>query len=106
MRNLLPALHDTHNGGLRFVIAISSNTFVGLLVFLLGLFGLDLIDFDAVLWMREIEVHGEDVAEIDVFAFGGLTEDAVPCAGEGLKGSLQFCVILNMSAYLVTARKP
>lgn len=98
MRDLLSALHNTHNGSLSFKITISSDTFVGLLVLLLRFFGLDLVDFDAILWVREVEVHSESIAGIDIFAFGGFAENAIACAGEGLEGSLEFGVIWISSA--------
>ena len=93
MRNLLLALHYAHNGGLRFVIAICRNPFMCLLVLLLRLFGLYLIDFDAVLGMREIEIYCENVAGVDVLAFGMLTQDSIPRAGKGLQRSLQFNIV-------------
>ena len=88
MRNLLLALHYADNGGLRFIVAVCRNPFVRLLILLLRLFGLYLIDFDAVLGMREIEVHFKNVARVDVLAFGILTQDSIPSARKGLQCSL------------------
>ena len=98
MRNLLPALHDADNSGLRFVVAVCRNPFVRLLILLLRLFGLYLIDFDAVLGMRKVEVHRENVAGVDVLAFGTLTQHSVPSAGKGLQCSLQFDIVWDQSA--------
>lgn len=81
MRYGLPALHDPHNSRLRFVISIRSYTLVGLLVLLFRLFGLDLVDFDAVSWVGEVEVHGECVGVVDIFTSGLFVEDAVLGAG-------------------------
>lgn len=93
MRNLLLALHYAYNSGLRFVVAVCRNPFVRLLILLLGLFGLYLIDFNAVLGMREMEVHCENIAGVDVLAFGIFTQDSIPSAGKGLQCSLQFDVV-------------
>ena len=51
MRDLLPALHNTHDSGLCLEIPIRSDSFVGLLVFCLRFFGLYLVDLDAVFWV-------------------------------------------------------
>jgi len=56
MRNFLSALHYANDSSLRLVVSISSDTLVGLLVLLLGFFGLDLVDFDAVFGVRKIEI--------------------------------------------------
>ena len=98
MRNLLPALHYADNSGLRFIVAVGRNPFVRLLILLLCFFGLYLIDFDAVLGMRKVEVHGENIARLDVLAFGTLTQDSVLSAGKGLQCSLQFDIIWDQSA--------
>ncbi len=84
MCDRLSALHDPHDSSLRFEVTVSSDSLVGLLVLGFGLFGLNLVDLDAVLGMREAEVHVEGIANIDVFAFGGLAEDAVAGAGQRL----------------------
>ena len=81
MRYLLPTLHDPNNSSLGFVVAICSYTFVCLLVLGFGLFGLDLIDFDAVFYVGEVGVDAECVGVVDVLAFGGFAEDAVLGAG-------------------------
>ena len=93
MRNLLLALHYAHNSGLCFVVAVCRNPFVRLLILLLRLFGLYLIDLDAVLGMREMEIHCEDIARVYVLAFGTFTQDSIPSAGQGLQCSLQFDVV-------------
>ena len=98
MRNLLPALHYADNSGLSFVVAVCRNPFMRLLILLLCLLGLYLIDFDAVLGMRKVEVHCENVARIDVLAFGTLTQDPIPSAGKGLQCSLQFDIVWDQSA--------
>lgn len=64
-----------------------------LLILGFGLFGLDLVDLDAVFGMGKVDVDGEGVGGVDVFAFGGFAEDAVASAGEGLEGSFEFSVI-------------
>lgn len=66
---------------------------MSLLVLLLGFFGLDLVDLDAIFGVREVEVYGKGVAGVDVFTFGCFAEDAVAGAGEGLECSLQFAVV-------------
>ena len=53
MCNALPALHDPDNSRLGLEITICSNTLMSLLILLLGLLRLDLVDLDAVSWMRE-----------------------------------------------------
>ena len=93
MRNAPSALHDPNNSGLCLVIAIRGNTLVGLLVLLFGLFGLDLVDLDAVPWVGEVEIHGERIGVVDVFASGFFAEDTVLSAGEGLECPLEFGVV-------------
>ena len=93
MCNSLPALHDPNNSRLGLVIAIRSYTLVGLLVLLFCLFGLDLVDLDAVPWVCEVEIHGEVVSVVNVFTSWLLVKDAVLSAGEGLKCSLEFRVV-------------
>lgn len=63
------ALHDPDNSRLCLIIAIRSYTLVGLLVFLFSLFGLNLVDLDAVPRVGEIEIHGEGICVVDVFTF-------------------------------------
>lgn len=77
MRNRLATLHDTHNCRLRLVVPIRRDSFVGRLVFLLGFFELDLVDFDAHLGVLESAVVRELVRVIDVFAFGLLGEYSI-----------------------------
>ncbi len=101
MRNRFPALHDAHDGGLRFEIAVGGDAFVRLLVFGLGFFGLDLVDLDAVFGVGEGEVYIEGVIDVDVFAFWVFAQDAVAGAGEGLQGSFEFGVVYLLSAMLL-----
>ena len=84
MSDRLPALHNADDSSLRFVVAVRCNTLVSLLVLLLGFFGLDLVDLDAVFGVGEVEVHGEGVADVDVFAFGVFTQNSISGAGKGL----------------------
>ncbi len=93
MCNSLPALHDPNNCRLGLVIAISSYTLVGLLILLFCLFGLDLVDLDAVPWVSEVEIHGEVISVVNVFTSWLLVKDAVLSAGERLKCSLEFRVV-------------
>ncbi len=93
MRDRLPTLHDPHNGGLRLEVTISSDSFVGLLIFGFGFFGLDLIYLDTVFGMGEAEVHVEGIADVDVFALWCFAKDTVASAGERLQGSLEFSVV-------------
>lgn len=93
MCNSLPALHYPYNCRLRLVIAIRSYTLVGLLILLFGLFGLDLVDLDAVPRVGEVEIYGEGVRVVDVFTSWLFIEDAVLSAGKGLKCPLEFGVI-------------
>ena len=84
MRNRLSALHDPDNCRLGLELPICSHALVRLLVLGFGLAGLDLVDLDAELGVREGGVGGEGVGFVDVFAFGGLGEHAVVRAGKGL----------------------
>ena len=59
VRNRFPALHNADNRSLGFVVPVRCDTLVSLLVLLLGLFGLDLINLDAIFRVREVEVHSE-----------------------------------------------
>ena len=82
MSDLLPALHYPHNGSLCFVVAISSDTLMSLLVLGLCLFGLDLIYLDAVFGMGKGKVDGESVMVVDLFAFWALAENTITSACE------------------------
>lgn len=93
MRNALPALHDPYNGRLGLIVAIRSDTFVGLLILLLGLFGLDLIDLDAVPRVGEVDIHGKSIGVVDLFTSWVFVEDAVLSAGKGLERPLEFRVV-------------
>lgn len=93
MRDCLPTLHDPYNRRLRFKPTVSGDPFVRLLVFGFGLFGLDLVDLDAIFGVGEVGVHVEGVGGVDVFAFGRFGEDAVAGAGEGLEGAFEFGVV-------------
>jgi hypothetical protein len=77
MRNRLATLHDTHNRRLRLVVSVRRDSFVGRLVFFLGFFELDLVDFDAHLGVLEGAVVGEFVGVVDILAFGFLGEDSI-----------------------------
>lgn len=57
----LPALHDAHNCRLGLEVAVLGHAHVRLLVLLFGLFQLHLVDFHAVLRVREVWVEGEGV---------------------------------------------
>ena len=64
-----------------------------LLVLLLGLFGLDLVDFDAVSRVDEVEIECKHVCVTDVITFWLFVEDAILGAGEGLECPLEFRVV-------------
>lgn len=70
VRHALRALHDADDGGLRLELAIGGDTFVRLLVLLLGLFELYGVDFDAIFLILERLVDREGIIYVDVFAFG------------------------------------
>ena len=93
VRDGLSALHDPNNGRLRLIIAIRSDTLVCLLILLLGLFGLDLIDLDAIPRVGEVEIESKHVCVVDVFTFWLFVEDAVLGAGKGLERPLEFRVV-------------
>ena len=81
MCDILSRLHDPNNSSLSLIMTIRSHSFVRLFVFLLGLFQLDLVDFDAVFFVLEIKIYSESVRLIDVLASRGFGEDAVSGAG-------------------------
>ena len=93
MRDGLSALHDPDNSRLRLIIAIGGDTLVRLLILLLGLFGLDLVDLDAIPRVGEVGIQCKFVGVIDIFTFWLLVEDAVLGAGEGLERPLEFRVV-------------
>ena len=93
MRNTLSALHDPDNCRLRLEITIRRHTLVGLLIFLFGLLGLDLVDLDTVPWMGEVEVHGKAICLIDIFTSWLFREDAEPGAGKRLQRSFEFGIV-------------
>ena len=93
MRDTLSTLHNPNNCRLRLEIAIRSHTLMGLLIFLFGLFGLDLIDLHTVPWMGEVEIHGEGIGFVDVFTRWLLIEDAVLGAGKGLQRPFEFGIV-------------
>jgi hypothetical protein len=66
----LAGFHDPHNRGLGFEVAVLGHAHVRLFVLFLGLFELDLVDFDAVFGVREVRVEGEGVGGRDVFGSG------------------------------------
>lgn len=94
----LPTLHDPDNSRLGLVITICSDTLMRLLILLFGLFGLDLVDFDAVPWVHEVEIYGEGVRDVDFFTSWLLVKDAVLRAGERLECPLEFSVVYFLSA--------
>lgn len=77
MRNGLATLHDTHNRRLRFVVSVCRHSLVGRLVFFLGFFELNLVDFDAHLGVLKGAVVGKFVGVVDIFAFGFLGEHSI-----------------------------
>ena len=93
MRNALSALHDPDNSRLCLIIAIRSYTLVGLSILLFSLFGLNLVDLDAVPRMGETEVYSEGICVVDVFTFWLFIEDPVLSAGKGLERPLEFGVV-------------
>ena len=103
MRDGLSALHDPDDSRLRLIIAIRGDTLVGLLILLFGLFGLDLVDLDAIPRVGEVGIQCKLVGVIDVFTFWLLVEDAVLGAGEGLERPLEFRVVWSLSAGLLEA---
>ena len=103
MRDGLPALHDPDDSCLRLIIAIRSDTLVCLLILLFSLFGLDLVDLDAIPRVGEIEIHCKHVCVIDVFTFWLFVEDAVLGAGKGLERPLELRVVWGLSARLLEA---
>lgn len=56
MADPLPRLEDPDDCGLGFVVAVSSDTFVGFLVFLRRFFELHGVDLDSVLGVGEVAV--------------------------------------------------
>lgn len=65
-------LHDSNNGCLCFKSAVHDDLFMSLLVFFCGLLCLNLVDFNAVFGIKEIDIHAERVGVIDILAFRGL----------------------------------
>jgi hypothetical protein len=68
MTDRLPALQDPDYSGLALEVPILRNPDVGLFIFFLGFFELDLVDFDAVLRVREVGIDGESVGVVDFLA--------------------------------------
>lgn len=93
MGNGLPALHDPNNSRLRLEIAICSDALMGLLILLFRLFGLDLVDLDAVPWMGEVEIRGKSVGFVDIFTSRLFVENAVLGAGKGLESPFELGVV-------------
>ena len=94
MRDCFSTLHDSYNGRLSLKGAVSRHSFVRLLVLLFGLFGLDLVDLDAVPWVLEIVVDAEGVGVVDFFPLGVLAENAIFGTCKGLKCALELNIIL------------
>lgn len=92
MRNGLATLHDPDDRCLGLVMPVGSHALVCGLVLLLGLFQLDLINFDPHLGVREPGIVREFVRDIDIPAFRLLAEDAVFGACQRLKRPLKFLV--------------
>ena len=103
MRDGLPALHDSNDSRLRLIIAIRSHTLVCLLILLFSLFGLDLVDLDAIPRVGEIEIHCKYVCVIDIFTFWLFVEDAVLGTGKGLERPLELRVVWGLLAGLLEA---
>ena len=101
MRNGLSALHDPDNGRLRLIIAIRSYALVGLLVLLFRLFGLNLVDLDAIPWVSEVEIHCEGICVVDIFTFWLFAEDAVLSAGKRLERPLKLGIVYGLLARLL-----
>ena len=103
MRDAFPALHDPNNSRLRLIIAIRGDTLVRLLILLLGLFGLNLVDLDAVPRVGEVEIQCKYVGVIDIFTFWLFVEDAVLGAGKGLERPFELRVVYGLLAGLLEA---
>ena len=88
MRDRLPTLHYSHNRRLGFETAVSRNSLMCLLVFLLCLLCLNLIDFNAVFGVLETVIYGEGIGIIDILALRVLGENAIFCTCERLKCTL------------------
>ena len=82
MGNCLARFHDADDSCLRFIVAICCDSFVSLLVFFFGFFGLDLVDFDAVFEIGEIQIYGEYVAVVNISASRCLGQHSMLGAGE------------------------
>jgi hypothetical protein len=65
-------------------VSIGCHTLVCCLVLFFGLFKLDLIDFDAILYIGEAGVVGEFVCRRDLSTFGMLGQNSVLGARERL----------------------
>ena len=90
MRNRLAALHDAHNRRLALEITVLSDADMCFLVLLFSLLELDLVDFDAILGVREVGVDAEGVCGVDFAAAGSFEEGLEFGACEGLKGTFYF----------------
>lgn len=86
------ALHNAHDGGLSFKVAIGRDSLMRDLGFLFRFLQLDLVDLDTLLLVRETGIVREVICFVHVLAFGGLDEDSVLGTRERLKGSDQFRV--------------
>lgn len=80
----LAALHDAHDCRLSLIVSIGRYTLVCCLVLFFGLFKLDLIDLDAILYIGEAGVVGEFVCGCDLSTFGVLGQNPVLGARERL----------------------
>lgn len=88
--NPLRTLHDPHDRGLSFEVTVGEYTLVRFFVLFFGLLQLDLVDLDAVLFVREGGVEREGVCGVDVTAWGLFAEGTELGAGQGLKCTVEF----------------
>jgi len=84
----LARLENTHNGGLRFVVAVCGDTLVGFLVLGRCLLELYCVDLDAVFGVVEGTVEGEGIGGIDFAAFGMFGQGSEFSTGKGLESAV------------------
>lgn len=77
MGNGLPTFHDADDGCLGLEVPVGGDTLMGLFVLFFGLFGLDLVDLDAIFGVGKVHVDREGIGGVDVSAFRSFAEDAV-----------------------------
>ena len=61
-----------------------------LLVLFLGFLKLDLVNFDAILGVLEVEIDGKRVGVVDLLTLGVFGQRAELGAGQGLKSAFDF----------------